>query len=141
MTRAEFRFVAKLVVVLATVTVVLLVVTRTAGRPYVVAGRSMEPTLQAGDRVIVDLRAFRERAPERGDVVLIRTEDGAELIKRVSGTNEDRHRPGEPERIWVVGDNPDASLDSRDIGPLLRNRIVGRVTLRYWPPSRAGPIE
>ena len=141
MNRGELRLVATLVAILAIVTLAVVVVTRTAGRPYVVAGRSMEPTLNPGDRVVVDLRAYRERSPEPGDVVLVRTADGAEIVKRVSGSNAGRRRPGEPERVWVLGDNPDASLDSREIGPVLRERIIGRVALRYWPPSRAGVIE
>jgi nickel-type superoxide dismutase maturation protease len=139
--RSEFRLVATLVAILAIVTLAVVVVTRTAGRPYVVAGRSMEPTLNPGDRVVVDLRAYHGRSPEPGDVVLVRTADGAEIVKRVSGSNTDRRRPGEPERIWVLGDNPDASLDSREIGPVLRERIAGRVVFRYWPPARAGVIE
>ena len=44
-------------------------------------------------------------------------------------------------RIWVLGDHPDASLDSREIGPVHRDRLAGRVRFRYWPPSRARVIE
>ena len=141
MKRREWHLVAGLVVGLAVVTAGVVAVTRTTARPCVVVGRSMEPTLFAGDRVIVDLHAYRRHPPESGDVVVVRTADGVELVKRVSGTNSDRRREHEPERIWLLGDNRDLSLDSREIGPVLRSEIVGQVSFRYWPPSRAGSIE
>jgi signal peptidase I len=34
---------------------------------------------------------------------------------------------------FVMGDNRPSSLDSRSFGPVLGDRIVGRVVVRYWP--------
>ncbi len=41
---------------------------------------------------------------------------------------------------FLVGDHRGASTDSRDFGPVHRDAILGRATLRYWPPRRAGRL-
>ncbi len=41
----------------------------------------------------------------------------------------------------VMGDNRAHSTDSRQFGPVVRSRIVGRVRLRCWPPARAGMVR
>lgn len=40
----------------------------------------------------------------------------------------------------TFGDNRPASSDSRDWGPVPRDRIVGKVWLRYWPPQSFGVL-
>ena len=40
--------------------------------------------------------------------------------------------------VRVLGDNPVSSADSRQIGWIPLERIVGRVAFLYWPPVRAG---
>ncbi len=40
--------------------------------------------------------------------------------------------------VFLVGDNRAASIDSRIYGSLALDRIVGRVTLRLWPPGTVG---
>lgn len=82
----------------------LLFVTRTTlANHYVVPSGSMQPTLQPGDRVFVDMSAYglripytetvlvgRER-PRRGDVVLLPSPaTGDRLIKRIVGVGGDR---------------------------------------------------
>lgn len=42
---------------------------------------------------------------------------------------------------FVMGDNRNASKDSRAFGPITRDLIVGEVLVRYWPPSDFGLIE
>jgi len=41
-----------------------------------------------------------------------------------------------PDEFCVLGDNPNASMDSREWGPLKKDLIVGVVDAIYWPPSR-----
>ncbi len=82
----------------------LLGVTRTSfANHYVVPSGSMMPTLQPGDRVVADMRAYGlrvpftdivvagEAAPRAGDVVLLKSPvDGTRLIKRVVALGGDR---------------------------------------------------
>ena len=39
--------------------------------------------------------------------------------------------------VWVMGDNRGNSADSRVFGPIDIDTIVGRATMRIWPPWRA----
>ena len=39
--------------------------------------------------------------------------------------------------LWVMGDNRANSSDSRVFGPIDSETVVGRATLRVWPPTRA----
>lgn len=121
-------------------------ITRELARPWIVGGRSMEPTLLAGDRVVVDLWTYRQRPPAVGELVLFRGPgvEATPLIKRVAAARDGRRpranlwpgsealdRPG----IWVLGDNPAVSRDSRAFGSVPQDRLVGRVVLRYWRRS------
>ena len=41
----------------------------------------------------------------------------------------------------VLGDNRAHSTDSRDFGPIQRDRIVGRAWVRYWPFRSWGTLD
>ena len=83
----------------------------------------MEPTIVAGALLAV-VRGGRR--PQPGDVAVARLPDGREIVKRVS-------RVG-PDGYTVEGDNPSASTDSRQLGPVPVRAIVGRAVAVYWPP-------
>ena len=101
-----------------------------------IVGDSMRPTLHPGDRLVVaprwagrlggtvrpgDLAAFPDpRQPARV------------MVKRV-------HSLG-PEGLWVLGDNPPHSTDSRRFGPVALERVRGRAVYRYHPPDRRGRL-
>lgn len=141
MTAGERRAVAAVLGTLAAVGILMVAATRWWVAPYTVAGGSMEPTLVPGDRVLVDLWAFRRTPPATGDVVVVLTGRGDSLVKRVVTAPPGDREAARSAAVWVRGDNPGASLDSRFLGPVPPDRWVGRVVWRYWPPSRAGPIE
>jgi signal peptidase I len=103
--------------------------------------------------------------PQRGDVVIVdRPGEGTNLIKRVIGLPGDvieiksgqvwidgesinepwvenfggpsvSARKVPPDFIFILGDNRSLSMDSRTIGPVPINTVIGRVILIYWPPG------
>lgn len=82
----------------------LLALARTSfANHYVVPSGSMQPTLEPGDRLFVDMRAYGLRipftditsadapTPRRGDIVVFRSPaDGTRLVKRVVAVGGDR---------------------------------------------------
>jgi signal peptidase I len=133
--------VVPLALLLGALLLVFFLATECLARPWVVHGPSMEPTLRAGDRVIVDLWSYRHRPPRRGEVVVFEgtAPVPATWVKRVAEPPEGRDPA--PRNVWVLGDNPEVSTDSRQLGPVPVERVVGRVVFRYWPPSRVGSIR
>lgn len=103
--------------------------------PWAVGGRSMEPGLQQGDRVLVDRWTYRQRPPQVGEVVLVLGPGARPLVKRAA-----RVEPS-ADAVWVLGDNASASNDSRRFGGVPLASVRGRVVFRYWPPSRMGPVR
>lgn len=98
-----------------------------------VTGPSMAPALRHGDQLLV--RIGRTRAtPPIGSVVVVALPGRPLSVKRVARRESDG-------RLWVEGDNPYASTDSREVGALPPEAVCGRVLLRLWPrPGRVpGP--
>jgi signal peptidase I len=106
-------------------------------RRMVVEGRSMEPGFSAGDRVLVNKLAYVRAAPQRGDVVVLHRPGQAPHIKRIAGVPGDEAGEGDSRRVlaadewWVLGDNEAESTDSRQIGPVSRKDVAGKVMLKY----------
>ncbi|MHB1787748.1 MAG: nickel-type superoxide dismutase maturation protease, partial [Acidimicrobiales bacterium] len=93
-----------------------------------VGGDSMTPALLGGDRLVV--LASRRVAPGHLVVFPDPRHPARILIKRVIRISG--------ESIEVRGDNPWASTDSRDFGPIPASAIWGRAVYRYFPADRAG---
>lgn len=101
-----------------------------------VVGASMLPTLEEGDRALA-LRAWRVRP---GAVVVLSDPRGTQrrLVKRVCWIGLD----GSGRRaVWVEGDNPAASTDSRVLGLVPLSALRGVVVWRYAPPARTGRLD
>lgn len=87
---------------------------------FKVKDRSMEPTLNEGSHVLVNRLAYRRRVPQVGDVIVLRhPREDVFLVKRVERLEGDR--------VYVVGDSGEHSVDSRSFGPVRRELIVGKV--------------
>jgi nickel-type superoxide dismutase maturation protease len=87
----------------------------------------MAPRLRPGALVIAE--PLDDAAVLRpGDVVVARRPDRPQLdiIKRIRSIDT-------AGTLFLVGDNPRASTDSRDFGAVARDHIVARVRWRYWP--------
>ena len=92
----------------------------------------MAPRLPSGALVVA--RPIHSGTALRvGDVVVARRPDRPELeiIKRIAAIDD-------AGAIFLAGDNPPASTDSRQFGPVTRAHITARVRWRYWPlpPAR-----
>lgn len=133
------------------------------GRPYIVHGSSMYPTLSDGDRVfVVPYRG--NTSVDRGDVVVLKGvgNTGEMLIKRAVALPGDKvtigdgkvvvndrfvyqsttRRTSQPtsqlvpdDRIFVMGDNEGHSYDSRTFGPIPVDKVVGKTLFIFWPPG------
>jgi signal peptidase I len=102
-----------------------------------VVGTSMLPTFEPGQIII----AVRPVGLKTGDVVLINTDSEGSMVKRIAAL------PGQPipneytyvvsgglqkspaicpeNCVWIVGDNPKESIDSRTYGAIPLSQIQG----------------
>ncbi|WP_100398068.1 signal peptidase I [Bacillus sp. FJAT-44742] len=145
---------------------------------YMVHGESMMPTIQSGERLIINKIGYEFSEPTRFDLVVFHATEDSDYIKRVIGLPGDELRVeddilyinGEayeeeylddwragfegdtytpdftleeltgqievPENhIFVLGDNRRNSLDSRQLGFIPFEDVVGKANVRYWPVS------
>jgi signal peptidase I len=96
----------------------------------------MVPTLRAGDRLLVDRGAYRGRAPETAEiVVLLDPEDPSRwLVKRVIAVDEAAGT------VEVRGDALDVARDSRQFGPVPITSLIGQAYRIYAPSDRRRPL-
>jgi signal peptidase I len=93
----------------------------------IVQGRSMVPTLQDGERYLLDRWSYNYRSPERGDVVVLRDPGHPDLaIKRIVGMPGDTIHLREG-TVRVNGKRfiePYLSRGMRTYTPDLKDRLV-----------------
>lgn len=87
-----------------------------------------------------------EQVEVRGNAVWIDGQPLPEPYRQPATDEPDAAPEGEPLRLeagqyFVLGDNRLNSEDSRVWGPVGRDRLVGRVFFRYWPPQRGGRVH
>ncbi|KAK4533828.1 hypothetical protein CCYA_CCYA19G4710 [Cyanidiococcus yangmingshanensis] len=142
---------------------------RNVGELMICIGPSMLPTLSAdGDVVILEHLTPQLREVERADVIVAVSPQNPRMsvCKRVialsgekvsvSNKTADRIEESHPElvrrgslvssiaipqgHVWLEGDNPANSTDSRQYGPVPVSLIRGRVLYRILPLENAGHI-
>ena len=79
-----------------------------------------------------------ETVAERDGIVFV---DGRRLSDQYVPNTWRDHRTGSwqklgPGQYFVMGDNRRRSCDSRDWGPVARDRFIGPADVTYWPPNR-----
>lgn len=100
---------------------------------FFVNGDSMAPTILSGDYVFVNKLAYIFGEPERGDIVVARSRGGERLLKRVMGLPyewfdvDGKTTNVDPKEYFLVGDNREVSIDSRELGAIDDWDIAGRV--------------
>jgi nickel-type superoxide dismutase maturation protease len=93
----------------------------------VVTGRSMEPTLHDGDRLLVHYGA----SPRPGRLAVVRLPDRPVAVKRLVKVVDGGW--------WVERDNPDEGVDSWLVGAIPPEDVLACVVLRLWPLRRSPP--
>ncbi|MFC4075826.1 signal peptidase I [Salinithrix halophila] len=130
--------------------------------PYIVHGESMLPSLDSEERILVNKWVYRMHSPDYEDIIVFRATEGRDFVKRVIGlpgdvvTIEDGQviRNGKklkepyltgkiagdfpPTRVsahhlFVLGDNRNNSMDSRQLGLVDLTEVVGRADLILMP--------
>ena len=102
-----------------------------------IKGESMEPTFHDGMFVLVKCYPLIWRGPHRGEIIILRDNDGYKVMKRIAkvpgeldtispSTRNPRQVLGSNEYL-VIGDNAAKSADSRFYGPVKKNQIIGIV--------------
>ncbi len=143
----------------------LAVAVRSLVHIYAIPSASMQPTLAAGDHIVV----VRDTRPSRGDVVVFRSPQSPDelVVKRIIASPGDliatdhgrvtigSHALPEPYAaqasgsgpilpqivpagcFFVMGDNRTNSCDSRHWGVLPRELVVGRAVMVLWSSGGA----
>ena len=91
-------------------------------RRYRIEGASMAPVLQPADHVLIDTHGFQRTGVRVGDIVLAKHpfQRDVVLVKRVASIDAQGC-------LFVMGDNPVESTDSRSFGSIRPTAVLGKV--------------
>ncbi len=113
--KKALSFVWEIVKIAVVALVIVLPIRYFLFQPFIVKGESMSPNFESGDYLIVDEISYRFATPQRGDVVVFKTDFipgyyGQRFIKRVIGL------PGETVevhagKVEVISNGKDVVLD------------------------------
>ncbi len=91
-----------------------------------ITGASMEPLLQPGEEILVDINTYKQNPPQIGDIVvaLHPYRLNFPIVKRVIFIKDNGN-------FFLEGENKLESTDSRSYGAIKLDRIIGKVTCRF----------
>lgn len=135
--------------------------------PVIVSGESMVPKFDGGEVVLLNKLA-KNSSYERFDIVVLK-HDNDRIIKRVIGlpgetiacengviyindrkidedfehgkTNDFKKVTLKDDEYFVLGDNRPNSLDSEELGPFKKDKILGKPVFVMWPFTKIGKIK
>ncbi len=86
------RTVIEILVIVAAAFVIAMLVQAFLVKPFTIHQVSMEPTLDEGDRILINRMSYHFRDPKNGDVIVFHSPvtEGEDLVKRVIGVGGDR---------------------------------------------------
>lgn len=90
---------------------------------FQVQENSMEPFISSGDIILVNRLSYLFKNPKIGDVVVIKKNNKKKyLIKRIQKVRKKTY--------FVVGDNKNQSIDSRNFGWITKEDIIGKMIFK-----------
>ena len=91
----------------------------------VVRGRSMQPTLADGDRLLIRYGA----SPQPGRIAIVQLPERSGLsVKRIGWADSGGW--------WIERDNAAEGVDSWQVGPVAADAVEAVALLRIWPKPR-----
>jgi signal peptidase I len=101
---------------------------------------SMEPAVSRGAHLLADKTAYQRMSPQKGDIVIFIYPDdrSKKFIKRIEALPGDTYKDADGIEkqiphgfVYVLGDNKDHSVDSRQFGLIPLRDIIGKVRQKY----------
>ena len=90
-----------------------------------ITGASMQPLLQPGEEILIDINAYQKTTPKIGDIIVTFHPyiPKFPIVKRIISI--------ENGKCFLEGDNKLDSTDSRTYGAIKLDRIIGKVICHF----------